>query len=38
MEKASNPHDKNWYNRLIQELTWAKSPFHSCNGKGFEDD
>lgn len=37
MEKASNPHDKNWYNRLIQELTWAKSPFHSCNGKGFED-
>tara|TARA_B100000886_G_scaffold228447_1_gene159302 strand:+ start:269 stop:490 length:222 start_codon:yes stop_codon:yes gene_type:complete len=23
MEKAHDPHDKQWYNRLIQELDWA---------------
>ena len=24
MAKAHDEHDKNWYNRLIQELTWAR--------------
>ena len=23
MNKASDPYDKQWYNRIIQELTWA---------------
>jgi len=23
MNKAHDQHDKNWYNRLIQELNWA---------------
>ena len=23
MNKASNEYDKQWYNRIIQELTWA---------------
>ena len=23
MAKASNPHDQQWYNRLIQELDWT---------------
>lgn len=25
MSKANQPHDQLWYNRLIQELSWAKS-------------
>ena len=35
-EKASNPHDKAWYNRLIQELDWVeqmsvrKKATHNC--------
>ena len=36
-KKASNPHDKAWYNRLIQELDWAeqmsvsnKRATHNC--------
>ena len=24
MEKASDPYDKQWYNRIIQELCWAQ--------------
>ena len=24
MNKAHDEHDRNWYNRLIQELYWAK--------------
>ena len=24
MNKAHDQHDKNWYNRLIQELNWVK--------------
>ncbi len=30
MDKAHDQHDKNWYNRLIQELNWARSPHHNC--------
>ena len=37
MEKAYDPHDRGWYNRLIQELAWAKSPYHNCNGSKEED-
>ena len=34
MAKASNPHDQQWYNRLIQELDWGKqmgvNPTYNC--------
>ena len=34
MAKASNPHDQQWYNRLIQELDWVKQmgekPKYNC--------
>jgi DnaJ-domain-containing protein 1 len=30
LEKASNPDDRAWYNRLIQELSWAKNQNHNC--------
>lgn len=30
LEKASDPYDKQWYNRLIQELSWAHSQDHDC--------
>ena len=30
MNKAHDQHDKNWYNRLIQELSWAQSQKHNC--------
>ena len=34
MARAHDEHDRNWYNRLIQELTWAKSmsskPTENC--------
>ena len=40
-EKASDPHDIQWYNRCIQELDWALQmqgkPTHDCymkNEKG----
>ena len=29
-DKAHDPHDRNWYQRLIQELEWARSPHHNC--------
>ena len=33
-EKASDSHDKMWYNRCIQELDWALqmkgNPTHNC--------
>ena len=33
-EKASDPHDIQWYNRCIQELDWAlqmqSEPTHDC--------
>ena len=29
-EKASDPNDRAWYNRLIQELSWAKDQNHNC--------
>ena len=33
-EKASDPHDIQWYNRCIQELDWALQmqgePTHDC--------
>ena len=34
MDKAHDEHDKNWYNRLIQELDWVQQmkskPTHNC--------
>jgi len=34
MARAHDEHDKNWYNRLIQELTWARDmsgkPSNNC--------
>jgi len=30
MDKASDPYDKQWYNRIISELNWARSPHHNC--------
>ena len=34
MMKAHDPHDKQWYNRCIQELTWAlqmkEKPTKNC--------
>jgi hypothetical protein len=34
MAKASDDHDKQWYNRLIQELDWAlqmsNKPTYNC--------
>ena len=29
-DKAHDQHDRNWYQRLIQELEWARSPYHNC--------
>jgi len=36
MNRASNEHDKQWYNRLIQELDWVlmmdgKKPKRNCS-------
>ena len=28
--RATDPHDRGWYQRLIQELEWARSPHHNC--------
>ena len=33
-DKAKDPHDQKWYNRLIQELEWARQ---AVSGK-FEKD
>lgn len=34
MTRAHDEHDKNWYNRLIQELSWAREmsgkPSNNC--------
>ena len=30
MEKAHDDYDKQWYNRIIQELCWVKSQHHNC--------
>ena len=34
MNRAHDQHDKNWYNRLIQELNWVQQvetkPDHNC--------
>ena len=30
MEKAHDDYDKQWYNRIIQELCWVKSQQHNC--------
>ena len=34
MNRAHDEHDKNWYNRLIQELNWVQQaeekPTHNC--------
>jgi hypothetical protein len=41
MEKASNQHDVQWYNRLIQELDWVlqmrDKPNHNCYMEGNKD-
>lgn len=29
-DKANDPGDRAWYNRLIQELSWAKNQNHNC--------
>ena len=30
MAKAKDDYDKQWYNRIIQELSWARSQDHNC--------
>ena len=30
MRKAKDDYDKQWYNRIIQELSWARSQDHNC--------
>ena len=30
MKKAKDDYDKQWYNRIIQELSWARSQNHNC--------
>lgn len=30
MNKAHDEYDKQWYNRIIQELCWVKSQQHNC--------
>ena len=30
MNKAKDEYDKQWYNRIIQELSWARSQKHNC--------
>ena len=30
LEKARDPYDKQWYTRVIQELSWALSQDHDC--------
>jgi hypothetical protein len=30
MHKAKDEYDKQWYNRIIQELSWARSQDHNC--------
>ncbi len=30
MNNAHDDYDKQWYNRIIQELCWAKSQKHNC--------
>jgi len=36
MNKASDDYDKQWYNRIIQELSWAKSQDHDCYMRDLE--
>jgi len=36
MDKASDDYDKQWYNRIIQELSWAKSQDHDCYMQDLE--
>ena len=30
MNKASNTYDKQWYQRMIQELSWVIHQQHNC--------
>jgi len=30
MNKASDPYDKQWYQRMIQELSWVVHQQHNC--------
>jgi hypothetical protein len=30
MFKAKDEYDKQWYNRIIQELSWARNQDHNC--------
>ena len=42
MARAHDEHDQKWYNRLIQELDWAKqmgnSPTHNCYMEGQKEE
>ena len=29
-DKASDDYDRQWYNRIISELLWAKTQDHDC--------
>ncbi len=31
MEKAHDDYDKQWSNRIIQELCWVKNQQHNCS-------
>jgi hypothetical protein len=30
MDKAKDAYDKQWYNCIIQELSWVRSQDHNC--------
>ena len=30
MDKAKDEYDKQWYNRIIQELSWVRDQEHNC--------
>ena len=30
MAKAKDEYDKQWYNRIIQELSWVRDQEHNC--------
>ena len=37
MDKAQDKYDKQWYNRIIQELSWARNQDHNCYmGRDYE--
>ena len=40
MDKANDDYDKSWYNRIIQELDWARQmitiPTSNCYMEGYQ--